>query len=165
MPITKRYEEQILLAGEAGQLLAPVVQALGQAGFKKISTDVASRRVQAQRKPIVGTLWGDITVALIDGAQGCVATVTVNAAVDNAFTLARSPGQRLLTLFRDALMPLVAGQVAPTNPTADAAPRPALAGELPSTADELRKLADLRTQGLLTDEEFVAAKARALSTM
>jgi Short C-terminal domain len=32
----------------------------------------------------------------------------------------------------------------------------------PSVADEIRKLGDLRSQGLLTDEEFAAQKARLL---
>lgn len=41
-----------------------------------------------------------------------------------------------------------------------AAPAPASA---PSTADELAKLAQLRQQGILTDEEFAAAKARLLA--
>jgi hypothetical protein len=42
---------------------------------------------------------------------------------------------------------------------------PGQAQELPgeSIADELRKLADLRDAGLLSDEEFVAQKVRLLS--
>ena len=34
-----------------------------------------------------------------------------------------------------------------------------------SEADELRKLADLKQQGLLTDEEFSTAKAKLLARM
>jgi hypothetical protein len=37
------------------------------------------------------------------------------------------------------------------------------AGTQPSTADEIAKLADLRNQGLLTDEEFAAQKAKILA--
>jgi predicted Zn-dependent peptidase len=33
----------------------------------------------------------------------------------------------------------------------------------PSVADEISKLADLRAQGLLTEEEFAAAKQRLIS--
>jgi hypothetical protein len=36
------------------------------------------------------------------------------------------------------------------------------AGEAPSVADELEKLASLRDRGILTDEEFTAAKTRLL---
>jgi hypothetical protein len=49
----------------------------------------------------------------------------------------------------------------------DAAHRPAAAPVPTSSggaADELRKLADLRDQGILTDEEFQAAKARVLES-
>ena len=37
------------------------------------------------------------------------------------------------------------------------------AGTQPSTADEIAKLADLRNQGVLTDEEFAAQKAKILA--
>ncbi len=40
---------------------------------------------------------------------------------------------------------------------------PALSAQLVSMADEIKKLGELRTQGLLTDEEFAAQKARLLS--
>jgi divalent metal cation (Fe/Co/Zn/Cd) transporter len=36
-------------------------------------------------------------------------------------------------------------------------------GSTPSTADELTRLADLRSQGVLTDEEFTAQKAKLLA--
>ncbi|WP_448222514.1 SHOCT domain-containing protein [Gordonia iterans] len=49
---------------------------------------------------------------------------------------------------------------APQAPAAPA-PSPAATGGVDLTA-ELMKLADLRTQGLLTDEEFAAAKAKLL---
>ena len=46
---------------------------------------------------------------------------------------------------------------------APAAPAPAAsAGAAPSMTDELNKLAALHTQGLLTDDEFGAAKAKLL---
>lgn len=41
-------------------------------------------------------------------------------------------------------------------------PAPAPAAAQPDMAAELQKLGDLKTQGLLTDEEFAAAKAKLL---
>jgi uncharacterized membrane protein YcjF (UPF0283 family) len=38
------------------------------------------------------------------------------------------------------------------------------AGTTPSTADELQRLADLKAQGVISDAEFEAAKAKALSS-
>jgi hypothetical protein len=37
------------------------------------------------------------------------------------------------------------------------------AGTTPSTADELQRLADLKAQGVISDEEFETAKAKALA--
>ncbi|WP_313815470.1 SHOCT domain-containing protein [Citricoccus sp.] len=48
----------------------------------------------------------------------------------------------------------------PTAPPAPAAP-PSAAGA-PDILDQLQRLADLKQSGLLTDEEFVAAKAKLL---
>jgi hypothetical protein len=56
-------------------------------------------------------------------------------------------------------------QVAP-QPVAPAptAPPPAPAGPQEDMIEKLQRLSDLRTQGLLTDEEFTAAKAALLGT-
>ncbi len=43
-------------------------------------------------------------------------------------------------------------------------PAPAAAAEPPSLADQLAKLADLKNQGVLTDSEFQAQKAKLLGT-
>lgn len=48
----------------------------------------------------------------------------------------------------------------PVAPVAAAASTPAAA---PSSVDQLKDLAALKAQGVLTDEEFTAAKARILS--
>ena len=44
-------------------------------------------------------------------------------------------------------------------------PQPAVVQGTIVEADELRKLADLKQQGLLTDEEFSTAKAKLLARM
>jgi hypothetical protein len=44
------------------------------------------------------------------------------------------------------------------------APSTSTAASAPSTADELRKLADLRNEGILSEEEFEAQKARLLGS-
>jgi hypothetical protein len=58
--------------------------------------------------------------------------------------------------------PLRSSPVAPPTTPATAASPPPAATEPPTLADQLRGLADLRDQGLLTDDEFTAAKARLL---
>ena len=46
---------------------------------------------------------------------------------------------------------------------APAAPEPAPAGVEPDMATKLQQLAQLKAQGILTDEEFAAAKAKLLA--
>lgn len=48
----------------------------------------------------------------------------------------------------------------PQAPPAPAAPPPSAA---PSTIDQLKELAELKSQGVLTDEEFAAQKAKVLA--
>jgi Short C-terminal domain len=54
-------------------------------------------------------------------------------------------------------------QAAPAEPQyAEAAPAPAAAPAEDDLSTKLTQLADLHTQGVLSDEEFAAAKAKAL---
>jgi hypothetical protein len=50
----------------------------------------------------------------------------------------------------------------PPPPPPPAAPAPASSGD--DTLTQLQKLGDLKSQGILTDEEFAAQKARILGT-
>ena len=57
-------------------------------------------------------------------------------------------------------------QMAPPPAAAPAAPPPAAAPPAPDTTDmvaQLRSLAELRDQGILTEEEFAAQKAKLLA--
>jgi hypothetical protein len=51
---------------------------------------------------------------------------------------------------------------APPQQYAEPAPAPAPAGPAPNATAELERLANLRSQGMLTDDEFAAAKAKLL---
>ena len=55
-----------------------------------------------------------------------------------------------------------AEQAAPPPPPPAAAPAPAAGGAEDATIAQLQQLADLHSQGVLTDEEFAAQKARVL---
>jgi hypothetical protein len=52
-------------------------------------------------------------------------------------------------------------QSAEPAPAPQAAPAPAAAA--PSTIDQLKELAELKSQGILTEEEFAAQKAKILA--
>jgi len=51
----------------------------------------------------------------------------------------------------------------PPTPYAPAAAEPAPAGSGDATIDKLKELADLKAQGILTDDEFAEQKARILA--
>ncbi|MBO1902534.1 SHOCT domain-containing protein [Leucobacter weissii] len=53
-------------------------------------------------------------------------------------------------------------QMAPEAPSPQPAPAPQPSGSAPDLTAELSKLAELHSSGLLTAEEFAAAKARLL---
>jgi hypothetical protein len=61
-----------------------------------------------------------------------------------------------------------AQQEAPAEPQAAPAPAPAAAPAAPaaqlSTIDQLKELADLKAQGILTEDEFAAQKAKVLGS-
>ncbi|AVL99461.1 hypothetical protein C6V83_03345 [Gordonia iterans] len=93
-------------------------------------------------------------------ARTAVVTGTANAMGNRAHSkrLAQEQAaQQAAWQQQQAQQAAFAAQQAP----AAAAPSPSPAGGVDLTA-ELMKLADLRTQGLLTDEEFAAAKAKLL---
>ena len=56
-----------------------------------------------------------------------------------------------------------AAAAAPPPPPAPVAAQPATAGSSDATIDKLKELAELKAQGILTDDEFAAQKARILA--
>jgi hypothetical protein len=58
--------------------------------------------------------------------------------------------------------PLYTQPVYTTAPVYAAAPQPAAQGDDDDTLDQLRELAEMRNQGILSDQEFAAAKAKIL---
>lgn len=91
-----------------------------------------------------------------------ITSVTSKSGIINATVSIMTGGARaeITSVYKDdakAFVDLARDAVA----TYGSAPAPAAAA--PSTADELVKLAGLRDQGVLTDEEFTAAKARLLA--
>ena len=89
------------------------------------------------------------------GRPGLLGTVARTAAISG--TPQVSAKRRAAR--REELETAAPGARTPPVPPAPAPPPPAGGGEL---ADQLTRLADLRSAGLLTDDEFAAAKARLL---
>lgn len=93
-----------------------------------------------------------------------ISSVTTKSGIVNATVSIMTGGARaeITAVYKEdakAFVDLARDAVA----TYGAAPAAAAPAPAASTADELAKLAGLRTQGILTDEEFAAAKARLLA--
>jgi len=98
------------------------------------------------------------TVVPEDGTAPAMPAPTAPAAVEAPAAAAPPPTAPA------AVEAPAAAPPAPPAPTAPAAVEvPAAAAAAPSTAEELERLASLRERGLLTDDEFNAAKAKLLS--
>jgi hypothetical protein len=149
MPVKKKYEDEFKIGGSPADNLALATTALERAGFKKVSADVRLYRVTGNWKPLVGTLWGDITVTLVaDGSNTLVQLLSV-AAVDNIYAAAKSPGYRIFEKFLSEFSPV-------TTPASGES-----SSSTQSTGDVSEKLAELlkmHQAGHLSDAEFEAAK-------
>jgi predicted Zn-dependent peptidase len=65
---------------------------------------------------------------------------------------------------QDARIDQLEAQQAAAPPPPAAAPAPAPAAAAPSLTDQLKQLGDLKASGVLTDEEFDAAKQKLLAS-
>ena len=91
------------------------------------------------------------------GRPGLLGTVSRTAVISGTPQVSATAATRRAA--RRDLETAAPGARTPPVPPAPAPPPPAGGGEL---ADQLSRLADLRSAGLLTDDEFAAAKARLL---
>jgi hypothetical protein len=109
----------------------------------------------------------EVNLGMTGWTGNCVATISVQPAVQGgstlhfngrmgAFSQQQIGAQRRIEDERTRLIHAVASVLPIPNPQA----APTQQTREPGLADELRKLAELNASGVLTDEEFAAAKAR-----
>ena len=157
MGIRKSVQEEFLVAGDVPTWLRQVEAAFRDQGFKNVRVTSATGQVEAEFKPWIGTLSGDVKVTLRQQGQQTQFNVTATANVDNVFALGESPGIRLIGKLKDGLRATGAFQEAP--PASSGPQLPAAGG---GVSEELAKLAQLHANGILDAEEFKAAKAKLL---
>jgi hypothetical protein len=155
--IRKSVQDEFLAAGDVATWLRQVEAAFRDQGFKNVRVISAIGQVDAEFKPWVGTLYGDVKVTLRQHGQQTQFNVTATANVDNVFALGASPGMRLIEKLKDGLRATCAFQEAP--PAITVPKTPAVGG---GVSEELARLAQLHANGLLDSEEFKAAKAKIL---
>lgn len=142
----KPLRQDLVRTGDPDDWLGKVEDALASAGFTKIRADrdacVCSGNFHK------GTVWGELEVELDDASPGQTRlSLSATAAKDNIWTLLKGdPTERIIDRFMRCLPP------AESFPSASQS----------SVAGELERLAELHEQGRLSDEEFQAAKRKAL---
>ncbi len=103
MGIRKSYVEELVVQGTREHWLNLSQQALNNAGFKKVISNAVLGQVAGNFKPIIGTLYGEITVTILPEGDNVRLRIDALANVDNIYAAAKSPGSRLITKFKDAL--------------------------------------------------------------
>jgi hypothetical protein len=143
MAIKKKYEDSVIVGGKASENLTKVISSLESAGFKKVKQEQPLLRVRGDWKPIIGTLFGDITVDLVDEGNNTKVQITIVANVDNAYSLVSSPGARLKSKFLDEFTKI---SIAPNGSQPD------------DIASKLERLQSLKDQGLISAAEYDQAR-------
>ena len=116
------------------------------------------------RPGLVGTMARTAVVAgtataVVGGVSGHQAKKAQASATQDAAQQAAFESQQQMAEMQQQMAELQAQQAAAAAPPPAPAPAAAPTGDL---MDELSKLADLKAAGVLTDEEFAAAKAKLL---
>jgi hypothetical protein len=145
----KDLRQEVVLPGTPDDLVQVVEQALRSGGFTKVEADAEAAICKGSYHK--GTVWGELRIELDDDAPGHTRLrLKASAAKDNIWTaLKGDPNERIIDRFTRCLPP-------PSPPNA------AARGQGESVTSELERLASLRDKGILSAEEFDAAKAKVL---
>jgi hypothetical protein len=84
------------------------------------------------------------------------------AAIDNQYQMEQMQQQMVAMQAQQAQMAAAAAAAPPPPPAPAPAPAPAAAAPAPDLMAQLQQLAQMRDAGILSDEEFAAAKAKLL---
>lgn len=103
MGIRKNHVEELVVSGSREHWLNLCQRALSNAGFKKVVSNQLLGQVTGNFKPLIGTLYGELTITLYPEGDNVRIRIEALANVDNVYALAKSPGGRLISKFKDAL--------------------------------------------------------------
>jgi hypothetical protein len=148
MAIKKKYVDSIVVGGTPEDNLTKAMRSLEKAGFKKIKHETPMLRVRGDWKPLVGTLFGDITLDFNKQDTNTQVEITIVAAVDNAYALVNSPGERLKKKFLEEFSQV---SITPNSEESD------------DVASKLARLDKLREQGHISESEFQQARLNIIS--
>jgi hypothetical protein len=105
-------------------------------------------RVRGDWKPLIGTLFGGITLGFQSKGSNTQVEITIVAAVDNAYALMSSPGERIKSKFLEAFSQR---STAPND------------SEGTDVSSRLKKLEVLRSERLISESEYEEARREIIS--
>lgn len=103
MPVRKSVEEAIVVNGSREDWLEKCASVMRAQGFKRVMTDETLFQVTGNWKPVIGTLYGDVQVAVLPDGDNTRLQITGTGAVDNIYALFGSPGKRLIAKFKSGI--------------------------------------------------------------
>jgi hypothetical protein len=102
MAIRKSKKETFVVDGDRDLWLPKCQTALEKGDFSDIKVDTTLWQLQARYRKL--TIWGWIDVTLSPVSEGeTQITVVVTSNVDNIYALFRSPGKKILEVFKEEL--------------------------------------------------------------
>ena len=115
MAIKRSTEERLTVSGPPQAWLSPCKQALESGGFTKVQ--VSGGKITADYHK--STVWGGIEITLQPAGANTIILTKATAAVDNVYTLFKSPMQTILTEFKSRLpgSPVSGQSAAPPAPS------------------------------------------------
>lgn len=163
MGIRKAVDDSIFVSGDRDAWYGYCEQALLTKKFKKVVVDRTLGQVRGNYKPIIGTLFGDVQITLIPDGPNTRLDIQATANVDNVYSLGRSPGGKLIGMFKQGLAGLnvATPPISPQTPS-DVQSTPETSHPQQTMSEELARLGHLHASKVLSDEEFTAAKAKLL---
>ena len=162
--ITGKALEAVYADCSAARLYSAAVRAVTELGFSIISSDSGAATLSFRTGMSIKSWQGqEMTATVIPESSSGAQVVVGGRRVTRGYQLQVfdwGEARSIAIKFIDRLTPVVA---ATPEAKVRAAPEPVAAAQQGSTAAELEHLARLRKLGVLTDDEFTAAKKKLLA--
>ena len=154
-----KQEKQTIFTQDVETTYAALKTAVEKLRYTVTSVDDAAHTLNLSSR-VSGFSWGENITAIVTPAEGGGSALNLFSEPKlktNVVDMGR--GKRILEQIAHAVDAELNGGAAPQQ---SAAPQQPAATGADSVADELRKFAALRDEGILTDEEFAAKKKQIL---
>ena len=99
MAIRKSVEENIQIQETKSEVFLKIEAALKKGKFKDLKKNEFTNQIYANYQAL--TVWGEITITIIEHDNYCMLNIKSTANVDNIFALFTSPNQKIISNFKN----------------------------------------------------------------